>query len=95
MSEGELLQTYGRYAFLAIDEVDIINQTSWAEVTLRTLLDTRYSRRQSVATAIATNKPPADLWPYMASRWEEGIRIPMRGESLRKQDKELFFWQKE
>lgn len=85
MTEQELMSWYGGYPVLVIDEVDVINQTGWAETTMRDLLNGRYDRRFLSWTGIATNAKPEDLHPYLNSRWQDGARILIGGQDLRGQ----------
>lgn len=85
-SERALVLRYGRYQFLAVDEVDRVSGTEWARSTLFTLLDDRYTRRDAVATAIATNAEPGgmgELWGYLESRMKDGARVIVGGDDLR------------
>ncbi len=82
-TEIDILSNYIDIRFLAIDEVDIIGNTDWSLTTLRTLVDKRYEGRPINCTMLGTNRPPDQLWPYLASRCEDGYRIPIGGESLR------------
>jgi len=85
-SEEEIHNRYGRYQVLAIDEVDRTSDTGWARSTLMTLLDTRYTRRTSLATLIATNQSPArmpEALGYLASRMKDGERVKVGGVVLR------------
>lgn len=84
-TEEEILTLYGSFQFLAIDEVDVISDTSWAGTTIRLLLDARYNRRHTLATVMATNKDPDQLWPYLADRCLDAVRIRVSGEKLRGQ----------
>lgn len=90
IDEKDIVQSYGGYSFLAIDEVDVINQTQWGMTMLRTILDTRYTRRYFVATAVATNQTPEQLWGYLASRWESGTRVVIQGKSLRERERAVY-----
>ncbi len=83
VNETDILERYCSYTFLAIDEVDVIGDSAWAEGALRTLIDRRYERRMIAATLLATNKPPDQLWPYLASRCQDGIRVLVSGRDLR------------
>ncbi len=85
-NERDLIARYARYQFLAVDEVDRMSGTEWARAMLFQVLDDRYTRRESVATAIATNSAPgemADLWGYLESRMRDGARIVVGGDDLR------------
>lgn len=85
-SEQQLVARYARYHFLAVDEVDRVSGTEWARAMTFTLLDDRYTRRDSVATAIATNAAPGgmdELWGYLESRMRDGARVIVGGDDLR------------
>lgn len=86
-SEVDLVSRYARYQFLAVDEVDRVSGTEWARAMLFTILDDRYNRRDSVATALATNAAPGGLddgmWGYLASRMKDGVRVIVSGADLR------------
>lgn len=85
-SERQIRETYGRFQFLAIDEVDRISTTGWAKASMMCLLDERYRRQEYSATAIATNKNPEELtgdFAYLASRMRDGRKIPVGGGDLR------------
>ena len=85
-SEAQIKATYGRYQFLAIDEVDRISNTGWARASMMTLLDERYRRREFAGTALATNCHPSKLgsdFEYLASRIKDGRAVPVGGEDLR------------
>jgi len=86
VGEDELMQRYGRYALLAIDEVDRVSDTKWSRSALFTLLDTRYKRREQLATLLATNCDPLQLpagFEYLQSRMQHGYRVEMAGKDLR------------
>lgn len=82
-SELDILNDLIHARFLAIDEVDIIGSTEWSLSTFRTLIDKRYESRSINCTILATNRAPDQLWPYLASRCEDGCRIQIGGDSLR------------
>lgn len=85
-TEQAIVARYARYQFLAIDEVDRVSGTEWARSMLFTILDDRYTRRESVATAIATNAAPGgmdDMWGYLESRMRDGDRVIVGGDDLR------------
>lgn len=85
-TEESIIAKYSRYQFLAIDEVDRVGDTEWARSTSFLLLDRRYSSRNYLATAMATNKFPDSMgkdWKYLMSRMLDGIRVPVGGQSLR------------
>jgi DNA replication protein DnaC len=86
VSEDALMDGYGRYQVLAIDEVDRVSDTKWSRSALFTLLDTRYKRREQLATLLATNCDPThmpDGFEYLQSRMQHGERIEMTGKDLR------------
>ena len=82
-SELDLFDSYERVAFLAIDEVDVIGSSAWAESTLRTIFDRRYAGRRECCTMFASNAALVDLWGYLRSRLEDGLVITIGGSSLR------------
>jgi DNA replication protein DnaC len=85
-SEQALIARYARYQFLAIDEVDRASGTEWARSMLFNVLDDRYTRRDTVATAIATNSTPGhmdEMWGYLESRMRDGARVIVGGDDLR------------
>lgn len=82
-TEVDIVSYYLDARILAIDEVDVVASTDWSLSTLRTLLDKRYESRSINCTLLATNRPPDQIWPYLASRCEDGYRIPVSGPSLR------------
>jgi DNA replication protein DnaC len=86
LQEEDLFHRYARYQLLAIDEVDRTSDSGWSRSTLMTLLDTRYTRRQTLATVIATNRHPGQLpaeLSYLASRMLDGERVHLSGPDLR------------
>ena len=86
VTEQDIIMRYGGIALLAIDEVDRISVTPWAQSTMMTILDTRYTRRLSVATILATNTPPDRLgseYGYLASRMRDGEIVHVAGKDLR------------
>jgi DNA replication protein DnaC len=85
-SEQAVRQRYGRYPFLAVDEIDRIPATPWARTFIYAIMDDRYNKRGQVATAMATNAMPGQMggqWEYLESRMSDGQRIVMAGRSLR------------
>src|SRR5690606_36300192 len=85
-SERAIKARYGRYPFLAIDEVDRITDTAWSRAFLFAILDERYNVRQKQATMIATNLLPGQLtthFGYLADRMKDGQRVILAGASLR------------
>ena len=85
-SERAIKARYGRYPFLAIDEVDRIADTAWSRAFLFAILDERYNVRQKLATMIATNMLPGQLalhFGYLEDRMKDGQRIILAGASLR------------
>jgi hypothetical protein len=90
-SEQAIKARYGRYPFLAIDEVDRIGDSAWSRAFLFTILDERYNVRQKQATMIATNMLPGQLtthFGYLADRMKDGQRIILAGASLRGKSRE-------
>jgi len=88
-SERAIKARYGRYQFLALDEIDRIPMTDWSMSFLFSILDDRYNRRQHQATAIATNKMPGQMgapFHYLEDRMRDGQRLVMAGRSLRGPD---------
>ncbi|HES58774.1 MAG TPA: ATP-binding protein, partial [Firmicutes bacterium] len=86
LSEAGIAAEYGRYQVLAVDEIDRISNTPWAQSTLMLILDTRYARRKQLATLMATNLQPEGLPPgmrYLASRMKDGFCASVEGEDLR------------
>lgn len=71
------------FRILAIDEVDAISDTSWAESTMRDIIDHRYARQSTLCTLFASNSPPARLWGYLNSRLDDGYKLPVTGQYLR------------
>lgn len=71
---------------LCIDEVTRFNETGWAREKLFTLVDTRYRRRASHLTLMATNDDPHTLMStaedigYLFSRMRQGGLIELRGD---------------
>lgn len=85
-SELAVKVRYGRYSFLAVDEIDRITMSEWSKSFIFSLLDERYNRRESQATAIATNKMPGQMgeaFLYLEDRMKDGQRLMMGGRSLR------------
>jgi len=86
VSEDAMMQRYGRYQVLAIDEVDRVSDTKWSRSALFTLLDTRYKRRNILGTLLATNCDPIQMpagFEYLQSRMKHGERVEMVGKDLR------------
>ena len=86
VSERAIKTRYGRYSFLAIDEIDRIADTAWSRAFLFAILDERYNVRHKQATMIATNMLPEQLtvhFGYLADRMKDGQRIILAGSSLR------------
>jgi DNA replication protein DnaC len=84
--EEQIMAQYRSYAFLAVDEVDRISNSDWAQATLMMILDDRYNRRHRSCTAIATNLQPEKLpasFGYLSDRMLDGMRIPVGGDKLR------------
>ena len=85
-SERAIKARYGRYQFLAIDEVDRISRSSWSTAFIFSILDERYNGRHKRATMIATNAMPGQLgmdFGYLEDRMKDGERIIIAGPSLR------------
>lgn len=85
-TESAVKARYANMKLLAVDEVDRISGTDWANATLMSVLDTRYSRRSSCCTLFATNSKPNEMpvgFEYLASRFLDGMRIPITGKDLR------------
>lgn len=85
-SERAIKARYGRYPFLAIDEVDRVSSTAWSMAFIFSILDERYNARHKRATMIATNAMPGQLGPdfgYLEDRMKDGQRIIIAGPSLR------------
>ena len=85
-SERAIKARYGRYQFLAIDEVDRISRSSWSMAFIFSILDERYNARHKRATMIATNAMPGQLgadFGYLEDRMKDGQRIIIAGPSLR------------
>jgi hypothetical protein len=86
VNESELRQRFGRYQFLAIDELDRLPDTRWAQSTFAALIDDRYNARRGKATWMATNARPDALggdFGYLESRLRDARRIPVGGIDLR------------
>ncbi len=86
IGEDELLQKYGHYQVLAIDEVDRVSDTRGSRSALFSLLDMRYNRRNQLATLLATNCNPEKMpagFEYLQSRMLESQRVEMSGKDLR------------
>jgi hypothetical protein len=82
---GNPAPDYAGFRLLALDEVDVISNTEWSIAQVREIIDKRYASRFLNATIFATNQAPEKVWPYLASRLEDGIKVPVGGESLRGQ----------
>lgn len=71
---------------LCLDEVTRFNATDWAREKLFNLIDTRYRRRTSHLTLMATNDDPHQLMStaedigYLFSRMRQGKILEMRGD---------------
>ncbi len=84
--EENILREYGSLQLLAVDEIDRISSTPWAQSTLMALMDTRYDRRETCATLMATNLDPSNMsreYGYLQSRMKDGLRVPVGGQELR------------
>jgi hypothetical protein len=85
-TESEVKARLSSWRVLAIDEVDRISGTDWANSTLMSILDTRYTRRSQCCTLFATNSQPNEMpkgFEYLASRFMDGKRVPIGGIDLR------------
>ncbi len=85
-SEMELRRRYSACRLLAIDELDRIPDTKWAQTTFAALMDDRYNARFRAFTIMATNARPDGLGPemgYLESRLQDAQRIPVGGQDLR------------
>lgn len=86
LTEAEIMDRLTDIQVLAVDEVDRISSTAWAQSTLMNIMDRRYNKRASEATVLATNLDPEKLpgeLSYLASRMRDGDRIPVGGKDLR------------
>lgn len=72
-----------KYQLLAIDEIDRVSNTEWAQGKLMNILNDRYERRDSVATILASNTPVEKLPTYLGSRLLDGYVIVVGGAVLR------------
>lgn len=86
VSEDQIINDLVKLPVLAIDEVDVFSDTEWSNSTLRTIIDRRHDRRMVSVTLYATNQQPDQLWPYFASRMQDGLRILVGGKDLRKHE---------
>lgn len=71
-----LIRRYKYHQALAIDEVDRVNLTGWAQETAFRLLDSRYQAREYVLTMLATNRDPGAMpaeLEYLGSRMAEDM----------------------
>ncbi len=71
-----LIRRYRHHRALAVDEIDRINLTGWAQETAFRLLDARYQARDTVLTMLATNCDPANMpagLEYLGSRMAEDM----------------------
>ena len=71
---------------LAIDEIERVNLTGWANETIHRLLDSRYNQRNELLTVLATNLAPGMLpseFGYLASRMSGGHVVEVGGADLR------------
>ena len=74
----KLIRRYRHHRALAIDEIDRINLTGWAQETAFRLLDSRYQDRSIVLTVLATNADPANMpagLEYLGSRMAEDMTL--------------------
>lgn len=85
-SEGEVIDQYRRYSFLAVDEIDRTGDTAHARAKLFSVLNARYDDRHLRATVFATNqdiRQMPDDWKYLESRLKDARRVLMGGDDLR------------
>jgi DNA replication protein DnaC len=71
-----LIRRYKHHQVLAIDEVDRVNLTGWAQETAFRLMDARYTVREAALTMLATNSDPANMpqgLEYLGSRMAEDM----------------------
>jgi DNA replication protein DnaC len=86
IGEDELVNLYGKFQLLAVDEVDRVSRTEWSKSALFSLLDMRYNRRNRLATLLATNCDPLQMpagFEYLESRMKSGERVKLIGADLR------------
>jgi hypothetical protein len=72
----QLIRRYRHHRVIAIDEIDRVNLTGWAQETAFRLLDARYQAREMVLTVLATNADPANMpagLEYLGSRMAEDM----------------------
>lgn len=82
----EAIRHYRHIKVLAIDELDKVNMTAWAEQTMHRLLDARYNDMDGLLTILAMNKAPEDLpagFDYLVSRMSGGIKVKVAGPDMR------------
>jgi DNA replication protein DnaC len=82
----DVIDYYSGARVLAVDEVDRVNLTGWAQETVFRLLDARYTERESLLTVMATNTDPARFAAelgYVASRINGGLVVPVPGPDMR------------
>lgn len=80
-----LIRRYRHHRALAIDEIDRINPTGWAQETTFRLMDARYQARDVVLTVLACNSDPANMpagLEYLGSRMAEDM-IQVAGLDMR------------
>ena len=86
-TSAAIIHRYSSFSFLAVDEIDRVNTSQWTLSILFKLLDERYNRRATFATALATNRTPEslrdDTWGYFENRTRDGARVQVGGASLR------------
>jgi len=76
---------YAKARVLAIDEVERVNLTGWAQETIFRLLNDRYEAF-SLLTILATNLDPKSLpdsLQYLASRMSSGLVVEVEGPDMR------------
>lgn len=82
----EILRRYANYKVLAIDEIDRVHLTSWAQETIFRFIDGRYKSMALNLTMIATNTEPGEMddeFGYLASRMTAGQIIQLGGVDVR------------
>jgi DNA replication protein DnaC len=85
-AERDVMARYQTVRVLVVDEVDRASETAWAREKLFSVLDDRYTSRQTLLTLICTNSAPGKMnpeWQYLESRMRDGMRVVMGGADLR------------
>jgi DNA replication protein DnaC len=82
----DLIERYGKYELLVLDEIEVRSDKPWENQVLRGLIDTRY--RRELATVLITNLGGAELQDYFSPAIrdrirEEGAILPCEWGSLR------------